>query len=158
MKSTERPELAVLLSAQADARHLTSVALLALALACSDRPSVAGRYTLVSVDGAPVPTGVDHGTGDTLWIYDGAIEFGAPDTALRTERIAGWRHVDSSRTSLWRYQRAGDSIVVFVDCAPYMRCPGPEYGLVRGDSLVLRGSRFGDVRLMYRRARARTER
>lgn len=126
---------------------LASLSLLALLVAC--RQPLSGRYALVSIDGAPVPTGIEGGPGDTLWVYEGSIEFRGRDTALRAERTAGWRQVDSGRVWVWLYQVRGDSIMLAFDCAPNMICPGPEAGVMRGDSLVLQSSRFGDVRLFY---------
>ena len=118
-------------------------------MACHRGPS--GRWALVSVDGAPVPTSIAPFENDTLWLYAGSIEFRGGDTALRAERTAGWRQVDPGRTSVWRYRVTGDSIVLWADCAPDRICPGQEFGVITDDSLVVRSSRFADVRLQYHR-------
>jgi hypothetical protein len=130
--------------------RMIHVCLLAVLLGCDRQPAVSRRYSLVSVNGRPVPTGVEGGYGDTLRIYEGFAEFRGGDSVMRAEKTAGWRQVDSGRVSLWRHTRTGDSIVVHYDCAPNMHCPGHEMGIMSGDSLVLRASRFNEARLLYR--------
>ena len=63
-------------------RQLSCVTLLVLLTACQ-RP-LSGRYVLVSINGAQVPTGIAAVPGDTLWVYEGSIEFRAADELPRT--------------------------------------------------------------------------
>ena len=129
-------------------RHLAGVGL-SLLLGCPQAPS--GRYVLDRVNGAELPAGIEGGLGDTLWVYEGSLEFRGGDSVLRAERTAGWRQVDSGRTWLWHYQKRGDSLSLVFDCAPQTICPGPESGILSQDSLVLRSSRLGGATLRYRR-------
>lgn len=141
-------------------RALRHSAILIAAAACASvSPSggrLADRYVLVTANGNPItqpihPTPTDDTWVDSSWIVrNGTRTVGRTDfvRGIRAGKLEDW----SGPPLAWEYMLTGDSITLVPQCAPNTHCAGWEYGVVRGDTILLTASRFGDAILTYVRA------